>query len=229
MKSEKSELNKQEKEVMINYKDLRLNGILALPPAAQGIVIFAHGSGSSRWSTRNNFVARQLQKVGLGTLLMDLLLPEEEDERDNVFDIELLAERLISAKNWLKQQAPTRHLPVGYFGASTGAGAALFAAALQPQNIFSVVSRGGRPDLAGAKLSHVQAPTLLIVGGEDTIVIDLNKQAYSHLNCKKKLEIIPGATHLFEEPGTLGQVANLASNWFTKYLEAQEIPIIPNP
>ncbi|MGZ3742331.1 MAG: dienelactone hydrolase family protein [Pseudobdellovibrionaceae bacterium] len=229
MKSGKMELNKQEKEVVINYRDLHLKGILAVPPSAQAIVIFAHGSGSSRWSTRNNFVARQLQKAGLGTLLMDLLLPEEEGERDNVFDIELLAERLIGAKIWLSKQAETKYLMVGYFGASTGAGAALTAAAQQPQNIFAVVSRGGRPDLAGAALNRVQAPTLLIVGSDDTIVIDLNRQAYAHLRCEKKMELIPHATHLFEEPGTLEQVAKLASDWFTRHLKTQDVSMSSSP
>jgi putative phosphoribosyl transferase len=229
MRSGKTSLNKEEKEVVINYKGLHLNGILAVPSKAQGIVIFAHGSGSSRWSTRNNFVARELQKVGFATLLMDLLRPEEENERDNVFDIELLAERLISAKSWLSKQAATKYLAVGYFGASTGAGAALVAAAQEPQNIFAVVSRGGRPDLAGKELIRVKAPTLLIVGGDDTIVIDLNQQAYAHLRCEKKLEIIPRATHLFEEAGTLEQVAKLASNWFTNYSMNQEVTASPNP
>lgn len=225
----KSVLNKDEKEIVINYKDLRLNGILGLPSKAQGLIIFAHGSGSSRWSPRNNFVARELQKAGFATLLMDLLLSEEEHERDNVFDIELLAERLTLAKKWAARTAATKNLKVGFFGASTGAGAALMAAAQDPHNVFAVISRGGRPDLAGNFLEKVHAPTLLIVGGHDDIVIDLNRQAFGHLHCLKKLEIIPGATHLFEEPGALAQVANLASSWFKIYLFSQELELRPNP
>lgn len=221
------QLNKEEKEVVINYKNIRLNGILAVPSSAKGIVVFAHGSGSGRWSTRNIFVARELQKAGLGTLLMDLLTPEEEVDRANVFNIEVLAQRLIFAKKWLSQQKVTEFLTVGYFGASTGAGAALYAAGQEPENIFAVVSRGGRPDLAGSELENVQAPTLLIVGGDDTGVIELNRQAYGHLNCQKKIEIVPGATHLFEEPGTLEQVAELASHWFTTCLATREIPLKP--
>lgn len=229
MKTANTTLNKEEKEVVINYKGLSLNGILAIPARAQGIVVFAHGSGSSRWSNRNIFVARELQNAGLATLLMDLLSLDEANERDNVFDIDLLAERLTMAKLWLQQQAATKYLKVGYFGASTGAGAALMAAAEQPQNVFAVVSRGGRPDLAGSELNRVNAPTLLIVGGDDEIVVDLNQQAYGHLRCPKKLEVIPGASHLFEEPGTLNQVAKLATNWFKTYLEAKEAELRQNP
>lgn len=225
MKTGRSQLNKEEKEVVINYKNIRLNGILAVPSGAKGIVVFAHGSGSGRWSSRNNFVARELQKARLGTLLMDLLTPDEESDRANVFNIEALAQRLVFAKKWLSEQSATKSLKVGYFGASTGAGAALYAAAEEPENIFAVVSRGGRPDLAASELEHVLAPTLLIVGGDDTVVIDLNRQAYGHLNCQKKIEIIPGATHLFEEPGTLEQVADLASHWFTTCLASQEVSI----
>ncbi|MGZ3771049.1 MAG: dienelactone hydrolase family protein [Bdellovibrio sp.] len=225
MKTGPSHLNKEEKEVVINYKGLHLNGILAVPQNAKGIVVFAHGSGSGRWSTRNNFVARELQKAGLGTLLMDLLTVEEENDRANVFNIEVLAQRLVFAQKWLKKQEPTESLKVGYFGASTGAGAALYAAAQDAEEIFAVVSRGGRPDLAMSELRNVQAPTLLIVGGEDTVVIDLNQQAYRALTCEKRIDIIPGATHLFEEPGTLEQVADLASQWFTSHLAIQESPL----
>lgn len=221
------QLNKDEKEVVINYKNVRLAGILTVPSKAKAIVIFAHGSGSSRWSSRNIFVAHELQKAGLGTLLMDLLTTEEESDRENVFNIKVLAQRLIFAKKWLSEQTATESLSIGYFGASTGAGAALYAAAQEPENIFAVVSRGGRPDLASSELEHVQAPTLLIVGGDDTVVIELNQQAYRQLNCQKKMEIIPGATHLFEEPGTLEQVADLASDWFTTCLATQQAPLKP--
>ncbi|WP_291515948.1 dienelactone hydrolase family protein [Bdellovibrio sp. ArHS] len=218
MKTGPGSLNKDEQEVVISYEGLRLNGILSIPKNAKGLVIFAHGSGSSRWSSRNNFVARELRKAGLATLLMDLLTPDEENDRAEVFNIESLAQRLIVAKNWLQTQKATRSLLVGYFGASTGAGAALVAAAREPKNIFAVVSRGGRPDLADRELRNVKAPTLLIVGGDDDVVIDLNRQAYSELPSQKKIEIIPGATHLFEEPGTLEQVAALATRWFNNYL-----------
>lgn len=227
MKTGSQQLNKEEKEVVINYKNLRLNGILAVPSGAKGIVVFAHGSGSGRWSSRNNFVARELQRAGLGTLLMDLLTLEEEGDRENVFNIEVLAQRLIFAKKWLKGHEATESLSIGYFGASTGAGAALWAAALEPENVFAVVSRGGRPDMAASELGNVQAPTLLIVGGEDDVVIDLNRQAYRQLNCEKKIEIIPGATHLFEEPGTLEQVADLASKWLTNSLALAQTPLKP--
>ncbi|MBV2169436.1 MAG: dienelactone hydrolase family protein [Bdellovibrio sp.] len=229
MKTGQGLLNKDEQEVVISYKGLHLNGIMSLPKGAQGIIIFAHGSGSSRWSTRNNFVARELRKAGLGTLLMDLLTPEEENDRAQVFNIDSLAQRLIFAKNWVAEQAPTRSMKVGYFGASTGAGAALVAAAQEPQNIFAVVSRGGRTDLADRALARVQAPTLLIIGGDDDVVIDLNRQAYAQLHCKKKIEIIPGATHLFEEPGTLEQVAVLASQWFTDHIATQQVQPSPRP
>lgn len=218
MNASRLQLNKEEKEVVIKYNNIQLKGIMALPLDAKGIVVFAHGSGSGRWSTRNNFVARELQKVGLGTLLMDLLTEDEELDRANVFNIEVLAQRLVYAKKWLNDQPSTFSFKIGYFGASTGAGAALFAAAEDPEDVFAVVSRGGRPDLADADLPYVQAPTLLIVGGDDTVVIDLNQQAFRQLKCTKKIEIIPGATHLFEEPGTLEQVANLASHWFVTHL-----------
>ena len=211
-------LNKYEQDVILKYQEKQLNGILGIPPKAKGLIIFAHGSGSSRFSIRNNFVARELQKSGLATLLMDLLTPEEESDRGNVFNIGLLADRLTAAKNWTSEQPATKTLPIGFFGASTGAGAALWAAATDPVNVFSVVSRGGRPDLASEKLSLVVSPTLLIVGSEDTMVIDLNRQAFTQMKCEKKLELIPKATHLFEEPGTLEQVARLSNQWFNSHL-----------
>ena len=201
---------------------ITLEGTLALPPKAQGMVLFAHGSGSSRHSPRNRFVAEQLQGGGLGTLLVDLLTPQEEaiDARTRQlrFDIGLLAERLVGAIDWLAQQSATRGLPVGLFGASTGAGAALVAAAARPDAVEAVVSRGGRPDLAGDALPLVRAPTLFIVGGRDEQVIELNRQAMARMRAPVKLEIIPGATHLFEEPGALEQVARLARDWFVRYL-----------
>lgn len=221
MKSGSMKLNKDEQEVVIKLKETQLNGILAVPPKAKGIVVFAHGSGSSRLSIRNNFVARELQKIGMATLLMDLLSEDEESDRGNVFDIDLLAHRLVSAKAWLSEQIGTRALPVGYFGASTGAGAALVAATMDSKNIFAVVSRGGRPDLAAQKLREVRTPTLLIVGGLDTMVIELNRDAYSQMHCEKKMEIVPGATHLFEEQGTLEQVARLATKWFASHVASQ--------
>lgn len=221
MKSGSMKLNRNEQEVVIKLPEIHLNGILAVPPKAKGIVVFAHGSGSSRLSIRNNFVARELQKIDMATLLMDLLSEDEESDRGNVFDIDLLAHRLVSTKAWLSEQIATRPLPIGYFGASTGAGAALAAAALEPQNIFAVVSRGGRPDLAAQKLREVRTPTLLIVGGLDSMVIDVNREAYSQLRCEKKMEIVPGATHLFEEQGTLEQVARLATKWFASHVAPQ--------
>ncbi len=211
------QLNNIEKEIVITQKDLRLDGILATPKEASIAVIFAHGSGSSRFSHRNLQVARLLQDRGMVTLLMDLLTREEEDSREKVFNIELLASRLIAAKQWLHKQKETRDCLTGYFGASTGAAAALVAAAREPAGVFAVVSRGGRPDLAGTHLRSVQAPTLLLVGGEDHRVIELNRQALNELHCEKQLEIISGATHLFEEPGTLGTVASLAANWFESH------------
>src|SRR5256886_4396579 len=199
-----------------------LDGNLTIPEIATALVLFVHGSGSSRHSPRNQFVARALNNTGLATLLFDLLTPEEElvDARtaEHRFNIRLLAERLVHATNWAKQQPETRNLRIGYFGSSTGGAAALVAAAELAQQVGAVVSRGGRPDLAGAALPKVQAPTLLIVGGEDDIVIELNEQARDQMRCKVKLEIIPGATHLFEEPGALEQVAKLASNWFVDHL-----------
>lgn len=192
-------------------------GDLVIPLNAQGIVVFAHGSGSSRLSPRNQFVAGVLHRANLATLLLDLLTAEEEQvdlrTRHLRFDIGLLARRLVEASHWVRRNASTRDLAVGYFGASTGAAAALIAAAQLPETVRAVVSRGGRPDLAGAMLPNVKAPTLLIVGGEDVPVIELNERALNELHCEKKLEIVPGATHLFEEPGTLEQVARLAADW----------------
>ncbi len=199
-----------------------VKGDLTVPCNARGAVIFAHGSGSSRLSSRNRFVASVLQEAGLITLLLDLLTTEEEQidlrTRHLRFDVELLAERLIQATKWLADGSEAAGLPFGYFGASTGAAAALIAAAQFPEPTRAVVSRGGRPDLAGTALVNVKAPTLLIVGGDDVVVIELNKKALDELQCEKKLEIIPGATHLFEEPGTLEQVAGLASKWFESHL-----------
>jgi putative phosphoribosyl transferase len=196
-----------------------------VPSGAGGVVAFAHGSGSGRFSPRNQFVARVLEEGGLATLLLNLLEEEEADDRRKVFDIELLAERLQSAADWLSQDPATRTLRLGYFGASTGAGAALVAAARNPAAVGAVVSRGGRPDLAQTYLSAVQAPTFLIVGGNDDVVIELNEQALLGLRCPKELVIVPGATHLFEEPGTLEEVARLAAEWFTRYLAVPEMPI----
>ncbi|MDB5171310.1 MAG: dienelactone hydrolase-like enzyme [Phycisphaerales bacterium] len=211
-----------EKSVQIPVGPLTLQGDLHLPESAQGIVLFAHGSGSSRHSPRNRYVARELQAGGLATLLMDLLTPEEErvDEITGHlrFDIGLLADRLVAVTDWLGSRADVQHLPVGYFGASTGGGAALVAAAQRPDAVAAVVSRGGRPDLAGDALPHVRAPTLLIVGGNDTAVIKMNQAALAQLRCEKALYIVPGATHLFEEPGALAEVARLARDWFMRYL-----------
>ena len=207
-----------ERPIEVPSGQRRLSGILNVPPDARGVVAFAHGSGSGRFSSRNQFVARVLQEAGLATLLLDLLEEEEADDREKVFNIELLAERLQSAADWLNQDPATRTLRLGYFGASTGAGAALMAAARAPETIGAVVSRGGRPDLAGEYLPAVETPTLLIVGGNDEMVIELNQQALRRLRCPKELVIVPGATHLFEEPGTLEEVARLATDWFTRHL-----------
>ncbi|HEY8132419.1 MAG TPA: dienelactone hydrolase family protein [Thermoanaerobaculia bacterium] len=207
--------------VKVYAAGVTLEGNLIVPPGATGIVLFAHGSGSSRFSSRNRFVAEVLRVGGLGTLLLDLLTPEEElvDTRTAHlrFDIELLAERLVGTTDWLSRQMPK--LKVGLFGASTGGGAALVAAARVPERIYAVVSRGGRPDLAGGALPKVQAPTLLIVGGNDTPVIAMNQEAYDRMTCVRRMEIIPGASHLFEEPGTLEQVARMARDWFLQYLK----------
>ncbi len=200
-----------------------LKGILALPRSAMGIVLFAHGSGSSRFSPRNNFVARVLQEGGIATLLMDLLAEEEAQDRTRVFDIDLLTERLLEATTWVRRQRELRGLPIGYFGASTGAAAALKAAGKEGGRIVAVVSRGGRPDLAADVLPKVKTPTLLIVGGDDEPVVELNREAYNLLPGEKELMIVPGATHLFEEPGALEEVAQLARNWFQRHLQTQQM------
>jgi putative phosphoribosyl transferase len=194
-----------------------LQGLLGLPPEATCAVLFAHGSGSGRLSPRNAFVARTLEHGGLATLLIDLLDEDEAGDRRKVFDIDLLADRLLAAAQWLKHHPSTQRLPLGYFGASTGAGAALQAAARHPDDVVAVVSRGGRPDLAEAYLSQVRAPTLLLVGEHDVPVIELNQRALAGLTCHKELAIVPKATHLFEEPGTLEQVADLALRWFRRH------------
>ena len=203
----------------IEILPLGLRGSLAVPDQASGIVVFAHGSGSSRLSPRNLSVARALNEAGLATLLFDLLLSSEAEDRHKVFDIPLLAGRLEEALDWVEEEESTSDLPVGLFGASTGAAAALTAAARRPELIAAVVSRGGRPDLAADALSSVLAPTLLIVGELDTVVIDLNRRARNQLTCPARVEIVPGATHLFEERGTLDRVIELASAWFTQYLD----------
>lgn len=215
----------EDEGVAVSIGPLALEGLLGLCDAPKGLVVFAHGSGSGRFSPRNNFVASGLRRAGCATLLMDLLLAKEEGDRARVFDIPLLAERLGDAVRWVRQQqsAPTLptglpdDLPIGLFGASTGAGAALLAASQMPEAICAVVSRGGRPDLAGPALSKVRAPTLLLVGALDAPVIDLNREALAQLSVEKELIIIPGATHLFEEPGTLDQVLDHAVQWFVHH------------
>ncbi len=211
-----------EKLVHIKADSAALEGALAIPEDGRGMVLFAHGSGSSRHSPRNNYVARELRAVGLGTLLIDLLTEEEDRIYQTRFDIDLLTRRLLAATEWLKEQPQTRGLNIGYFGASTGAAAALKAAATLGPAIDAVVSRGGRPDLAEPDLENVQAPTLLIVGGYDGVVIELNRSAYEKLKGKKELVIVPGATHLFEEPGKLEAVAGLAASWFKQYLSQEQ-------
>jgi putative phosphoribosyl transferase len=199
----------------------RLPGVLELPPGPRGMVLFAHGSGSSRLSPRNSYVAGELRRAGLGTLLLDLLSRDEDSEYEHRFDIALLGARLDDAARWLAEEPETKGLALGLFGASTGAAAALQLAASRPDEIAAVVSRGGRPDLAGGEaLARVRAPTLLIVGGEDHAVIELNRQALRELTCEKELAVVRGATHLFEEPGALAEVARLAARWFKGYLGA---------
>lgn len=205
--------------ISITDDTARLEGELMIPPGAQGIVVFAHGSGSSRFSPRNNYVAKIIRDRGLGTLLFDLLTRQEDQNYTTRFEISLLTQRLLAATAWLGAETKTSKLKIGYFGASTGAAAALQAAAKLGRKIAAVVSRGGRPDLAGVSaLEKVMSPTLLLVGRADDGVIELNEQAYSRLQCEKQLVLIPGATHLFEEPGTLEQVANQAADWFAHYL-----------
>ncbi|MDP1997411.1 MAG: dienelactone hydrolase family protein [Gallionella sp.] len=205
--------------VHIPAGSVELDGELILPPSARGVVLFAHGSGSSRFSPRNTYVAEVLQQRGIGTLLFDLLTREEDRDYETRFDIALLTRRLLAATAWLRTNPTTQTLKLGYFGASTGAAAALQAAAEMGHGTAAVVSRGGRPDLAGeVALRRVTAPTLLIVGSADYGVIELNQQAYALMNCEKKLTLIPGATHLFEESGTLQQAAHSAADWFAQHL-----------
>jgi putative phosphoribosyl transferase len=221
------------KDVGIRMAGTALAGTLTVPEAATGIVLFAHGSGSSRHSPRNRYVARVLHERRLATLLMDLLTPEEEESerltRHLRFDIGLLAERVVGATRWLDEDATTSRLRLGFFGASTGAAAALVAAAFLPERVAAVVSRGGRPDLAGPSLASVRAATLFIVGGEDKAVIEVNREALEQLRCEKQLAIVPGATHLFEERGTLERAASKASDWFVQHLgprrAATEAPV----
>lgn len=216
------------KEIVNDYVEIPINeisleGNLVIPENVKGIVVFVHGSGSSRFSPRNRFVAEKLQANGLATLLMDLLTREEEKidirTREFRFDIKLLSERLIEATRWLRKNESTKELNIGYFGSSTGAAASLIAAAKHPENVEAIVSRGGRTDLAEDYLSRVEAPTLLIVGGNDDYVIDINRETMKQLNTEKKLEIVFGASHLFEETGTLEAVAELTAEWFKEHLE----------
>jgi dienelactone hydrolase len=217
-----------ESTVSINAGYATLEGTLGVPSNASGVVLFAHGSGSSRFSSRNRYVARVLRDAGLATLLLDLLTPSEEEvddvTRHHRFDIAMLADRLVVAIEWLARQPNTSRLPVGLFGASTGGGAALVAAAKRPDRVRAVVSRGGRPDLAGDSLPLVEAPTLLLVGGRDDVVIELNEQARSRMTAPVETQIIPGATHLFEEPGALERVAMAARDWFLRCLEPDAAP-----
>ena len=212
----------EERPVSVSAGPVELEGNLSVPENARGVVLFAHGSGSGRHSPRNRYVAGVLREAGLATLLIDLLTPDEEvvDLRTGHlrFDIRLLAQRLAGATDWLMANPNTQDLRIGYFGASTGAGAALVAAARRPQGVGAIVSRGGRPDLAGDALPLVESPTLLIVGGDDVPVIAMNRGALAQMRTSKRLEIVPGATHLFEEPGTLEEVARLAADWFVRHL-----------
>ena len=212
-----------EKLVYIPQGEVTLEGSLEIPAGAAGVVLFAHGSGSSRHSPRNNYVADVLRQHGLGTLLLDLLTSAEDRDYEMRFNIDLLAQRLLAATKWIKGQDETRQLTVGYFGASTGAAAAIQTAAILGDQIKAIVSRGGRPDLAGPFLGGIKSPILLIAGGNDDMVIELNQQAYKKINIAKQLEIVPGATHLFEEPGALENVAELAARWFRKYLTATRV------
>ncbi len=216
---------KEEYPVQVSAGNVTLEGNLCLPEGSRGVVAFAHGSGSSRHSPRNRYVAQVLRDAGLATLLFDLLTAEEEAEDIQTgklrFDISLLTHRLVAATDWLKENTETRKFSVGYFGASTGAAAALIAAVERPEIVAAIVSRGGRPDLAGKVLPRVKAPTLLIVGGNDLHVIELNREALAALIVKKEMAIVPGATHLFEEPGALERVAKLAAKWFTVHLKRE--------
>lgn len=212
-------------ETKVNYQDIKipigttyLNGILRLKKNSKGLILFSHGSGSSRLSSRNNYVADVLLKHGFSSLLFDLLTEQEDMIYENRFDIELLSERLIKATHWIAKNKDTQHLPIGYFGASTGAASALQAASLMNHKIKAIVSRGGRPDLAMAVLNKVTTPTLLIVGGNDDVVIELNKKAKKNISGICEMNVIAGASHLFEEPGTLDIVAQLSADWFSRYL-----------
>lgn len=209
---------RDERRVWIPVDGGELGGTLTRPPGADSIILFAHGAGSSRFSPRNRYVAQVLQAAGLATLLFDLLMESEAEDRSNVFDIGLLSSRLIQATSWLLENPRSGGMRVGYFGASTGAAAALSAAARIPDTVAAIVSRGGRPDLAGRELERVRAPTLLIVGGADLDVLELNRSALERLEAEKELAVVPGATHLFEEPGALEEVARLATGWFDRYL-----------
>jgi putative phosphoribosyl transferase len=215
------DLTGHDREVEVDVGPVRLAGHLTVPHGATGVVVFAHGSGSSRHSPRNRAVAAALVDAGLGTLLFDLLTPHEEVDRATVFDVELLAGRLVRVTRWLRTQPACAGLPIGYFGASTGAAAALWAAAEPDADIAAVVSRGGRPDLARARLARVTAPTLLIVGGRDSVVLELNREAQARMRCENDLAVVPGATHLFGEPGALQHVAQLAGRWFVTHLARQ--------
>lgn len=217
-------LVQQPKEIAIRLPRTTLRGFLDLPAECRGVVLFVHGSGSSRFSPRNRYVAEQLQAAGLGTLLFDLLTPREA-EADAVtgyyrFDIRLLSQRVVEVLDWSQARHNLRDLPLGLFGASTGAAAALVAAAERPLRVCAVVSRGGRPDLAGAALARVSAPTLLIVGAEDREVLELNREAAAQLRCEHRIDVVPGATHLFEEAGTLARAARTAANWFCEHLRS---------
>lgn len=213
----------QYSEELVAIPPFGLEGMLALPAGCRAVIIFAHGSGSSRHSPRNKLVAAALQQACFGTLLFDLLAENEATSRDNIFDIELLAERLTMATHWLGLRMERLAPRIGYFGASTGAAAALVAAAQPDSQVGAIVSRGGRPDLAGAALSRVTAPTLLIVGSLDRDVLALNRQAMAHMRCQTRLQVIPGATHLFEEPGAIGHVIGHASVWFSHHLLQSEV------
>jgi putative phosphoribosyl transferase len=214
----------RDEEVEVHAGPATVGGRLTVPDGAHAIVVFAHGSGSSRHSPRNRFVASVLNRAGLGTLLFDLLTPAEEHDRANVFDIPLLARRLVDVTLWLRTQPEGRDAAIGYFGASTGAGAALWAAAEPDADVRAVVSRGGRPDLAAPRLGDVRAPTLLIVGGDDTLVLELNREAEAQMRCETRLNVVPGASHLFEEPGTLQMAAELARDWFVDHLMSVGTP-----
>jgi len=215
----------RDQEVVVDAGPVLLPGHLTVPAGTKAVVVFAHGSGSSRHSPRNRFVANVLNQAGLGTLLFDLLTPVEERERRNVFDIELLAGRLVAATGWLRAEPGLHDARIGYFGASTGAGAALWASTDPEARVAAIVSRGGRPDLAAPRLELVQAPTLLIVGGDDHAVLDLNRQTAARMRCETALRVVAGATHLFEEPGTLALAAGLARDWFVEHLDPHRHPI----